>query len=451
MDMRKKANRTQMTQMVRICTDFISDYLTKSASSAFVIIILFFAGCGNKNEHSPEQHNQHSNAGYICPMRCEGEKTYAQPGQCPVCNMNLELKLSDATVQSVSPSKQVLSRQATVKLQPDSNSAAIQAQGYIDIDRTRNQTVSARFGGRIEKLYVKFNMQSVKQGEKIMELYSPELLTIQEEHLFLLKSGAESSLAEKSRERLRLLGITENQITQLEKNGTTSSTVAVFSPSNGFVFFDTQSTAKAVSSESTPAMNGMGMAQSAKNENSFDEAPSQIRKGMYVNKGQPLFTVNDLQQVWAMVSVPGERLSDIRENQPVEIISESNPSQTINGKIAVVEKIFEENSQRFARVRVILPNSDKSLKINSLVTARIAPGGNNLFVPASAVYKTGMNSYVWVKADTTENGTGIFQLRKVIAGVNNNGMTSIISGISPGEEIAREAGFMTDSEAFLGK
>lgn len=422
----------------------------KSNNLLLFLLIAIFSACNkteNKHQH-PGGHEEHNAAVYTCPMH--PEVVSSQPGQCPKCNMNLELKTSDATVQAISPNKQVLSRQATVKLQQDSNNAIIKTQGYIDVDRTRNQTVSARFGGRIEKLYVKFNSQSVKQGEKIMELYSPELQTIQEEHLFLIKSGAESSLVEKSRERMRLLGITENQITQLEKSKTATSTVTVFSPSNGFVFFDTQSAGSSETSESASSMNNMGMTQGVKNEKTFSASTSQIREGMYVNEGQTIFSVNDLQQVWALVSVSGELLADIRENHPVEIYSESNPSKVLSGKVALTEKVFEEGNQRFARVRVILSNSDKSLKINSLVTAHIAfNGSNSLLIPASAVYKTGLNSYVWVKTDTTENGTGIFQLRKVIAGVNNNGMTSITNGLSPGEEIAMEAGFMTDSETFL--
>ena len=86
-----------------------------------------------------------------------------------------------------SPNKQVLSRQATVKLSTQSEIQTLKAQGYIAFDKNRNQTISARFGGRIEKLYVKFDLQHVKQGDKILDLYSPELNTFQEEHLFLLK------------------------------------------------------------------------------------------------------------------------------------------------------------------------------------------------------------------------------------------------------------------------
>ena len=98
----------------------------------------------------------------------------------------------------------------------------------------------------------------------------------------------------------------------------------------------------------------------------------------------------------------------------------------------------------------MLSNSNNSLKINSLVTAQFAlSDSKNLQVPSSAVYKTGLTAYVWVKTDTTRNCTGIFQLRKVIAGASSSGMTTIKSGLSPDEEIAKEAGMMTDSETFL--
>lgn len=415
-----------------------------------LLLIAIFSACNktkNKHQHSGGQ-ERYNAAVYTCPMHPEVVSN--QPGQCPKCNMNLELKMSDAKLQIVSPNKQVLSRQATVKLEQDSGGATIKAQGYIDIDRTRNQTVSARFGGRIEKLYVKFNLQSVKQGDKIMELYSPELQTIQEEHLFLIKSSAETSLVEKSRERLRLLGVTDDQIKQLEKVESVAATISVFSPSDGFVFFDTQTTGNGELSQSASTMNNMGMTQELKTEKTFNASTAQIREGMYVNAGQILFSVNDLKQVWALLSVPSEDIVQIRQNQSVEIVSESNPNKKITGKVALTEKIFEERNQRFARVRIILPNPDKSLKINSLVTADIAIANSiNFLVPASAVYRTGLNSYVWVKTDTTESGTGVFKLKKVSAGANNNGLIAITDGLLPSEEIAREAGFMTDSETFL--
>ncbi len=357
---------------------------------------------------------------------------------------------NEITAQTLSPSKHVLSNQATVKLQLGSKSDLIKSQGYITLDPNRSKTVAARFGGRIEKLYVKFNNQYVKQGDKIMDIYSPDLGNFQEEHLFLFKSKNENSLIEKSREKLRLLGITENQIKQLEKIGTVALTVSVFSPANGFVFLNPQSAEENTTAKNTSGMNAMAMQQNTSSGNSFAASTSQFREGMYVNEGQELFTVNDLQEVWALVSVSNQYANQIHENQSVEITPENDLKQIIKGNIASIEQTFEEGNQRFERVRIVLPNATNFLKINSLITAQFKSSNNEkLQVPSSAVYKTGLNAYVFVKTDTTQKGTGIFQLRKVIASTSNNGMTTIKSGLLLNEEIAKEAGLMADSETFL--
>lgn len=426
--------------------------LNKIGCIVILSFLLVFTSCRNKQEqhHHENNHTQHSGIVYICPM--DPEIVSDKPGNCPICKMKLEPMENESLPQIISPNQQVLSKQATVKPQEGNNGNMLKAEGYIVLAQNRNQAVAARFGGRIEKLYVKFNNQYVKQGEKIMDLYSPSLRTFQEEHLFLLKSKAENSLIEKSREKLRLLGFTENQIKELEKNGTVALTVSVFSPANGYVFFNTQLPKDNTTAKNTSAMNVMSMSHNTVSQNSFATDASQIREGMYVNEGQTLLSVNDLQEVWALVSIPNQYISQIHENQSVEIITENNTSKSLKGKVALIEQTFEEVNQRFARVRIVLLNSNNSLKINSLVTAQFQlSDSKNLVVPASAVYKTGLSAYVWVKIGTTKNGTGIFQARKVIAGTSNKGMISIISGLSSDEEIAKQAGLMIDSETFINE
>ena len=109
-------------------------------------------------------------------------------------------------------------------------------------------------------------------------------------------------------------------------------------------------------------MNAMSMSQSTNNESSYAASASQIREGMYVNEGQTLFSVNDLQEVWALVSISNQYVSQIHENQSVEIITENNPSKTLKGKVALIEQTFEEANQRFARARIVLPNANNILK-----------------------------------------------------------------------------------------
>lgn len=416
----------------------------------FLLLVSVFSSC--KNKHSEQGHENHiqDEGDYICSMRCEGEKTYPQPGNCPICKMKLQL-VEEELVQTVSPNKQVLSRQATIKLQTANEAQFIKAQGFIDYDRNRNQNVSARFGGRIEKLLVKYNLQFVNKGDKILELYSPELNTIQEQHLFLLKTETEKTLIEQSREKLKLLGITQQQISALESKGTFSQTISVFSPASGYILFnsETQTNAGAEAAQQTK-MNNMDMTTTASTAQTLGSAGVQIREGMYVNKGETLFSINDLQTVWAILSVPSEYHSSVQSNKQINIVSELFPEKILSGKILLTEQTFEEKQQRFIRVRIELPNPKAALKINSLVTAEFPLASKTGFqVPVSAVYRTGMNAFVWVKTGTTKNGTGIFELRKVTTGAVSNGTTTIVNGLALDEEIALHAGVLTDSETFL--
>lgn len=418
----------------------------------FLFLVSLFSSC--KNEHGKHEHETHvhDEGDYICSMRCEGEKTYPKPGNCPVCKMKLQL-VEEELIQAASPGKQVLSRQATIKLQAANVAKPLDAQGYIDYDRSRNQIVSARFGGRIEKLFVKFNLQLVNKGDKILELYSPELNTMQEQHLFLLKTETEKALIEQSREKLKLLGITKEQISHLESNGTIAQSISVYSPASGYILFNSGTeTNTGVKAAQQTSMNSMSLPANSSVTQTSGSAGVQIREGMYINKGETLFNVNDLQTVWAIISIPSQYHSFVQSNKQINIVSELFPAQVLTGKILLTEKTFEEKQQRFVRVRVELPNPKAALKINSLVTAEfpfeIKAGSQ---IPASAVYRTGMNAFVWVKTGTTKNGTGIFQLRKVITGTASDGATTIVSGLAPNEEVALHAGALTDSETFLNE
>lgn len=415
-----------------------------------LLLVSLLSSCNNRHDKQGDINHVRDEGDYICPMRCENEKTYPQPGNCPVCKMNLEPVREDLP-QAVSPNKLVLSRQATVKIQKTGEAQTVKVHGYIDYDRNRNQNVSARFGGRIEKIFVKYNLQFVNKGDKILELYSPELNTIQEQHLFLLKSETEEYLVEQSRERLKLLGITGQQIAALEKNETFAQSIPVFSPANGYIIFNSEmQTATESMANPQSSMNNMGITAKTTVAQTSGSAEVQIREGMYVNKGETLFSVNDLQTVWAVISVPSAYHSSLKPNRQISIYSELYPGELITGKVLLTERTFEEKQQSFIRVRIELANPDIALKINSLVTAGLTGEiASGFHIPSSAVFRTGMHAYAWVKTGKTKKGTGIFELRRVTTGVAGNGTTTIINGLEPGEEIALHAGAMTDSETFL--
>lgn len=426
----------------------------KLNNQPIIILVLLwvsvFSSC--KNRHSEQGHDNHikDEGDYICHMHCEGEKTYLQPGKCTVCKMTLQLVEEDL-VQTISPNKLVLSRQAIVKPKRGDEVQSVNAQGYIDFDRNRNKNISAWFGGRIEKLFVKYNLQFVSKGEKILELYSPELNTIQEQHLFWLKTETNQTLIEKSREKLKLLGITSQQISQLESKGTFAQSVSIFSPTSGYILFNSETQANTGSEMAQQtSMTSMSMTSNTPLTQTYGSSGIQIREGMYVNKGQTLFSINDLLTVWAIISIPSEYHTSFQPNKQIHIVSELFPDKPLAGKILLTEQTFEENRQRFTRARVELPNPKAELKFNSLVTAEFQVETKTGFqIPSSTVYRTGMNAFVWVKTGATESGTGIFELRKVTTGAVSNGNTTIVNGLSPDEEIALHAGALTDSETFL--
>ena len=428
--------------------------MKRKLNNLLYILLLFsvFISCKNNkdNELSKNSQSQLNKMVYSCPMH--PEVVSDKPGVCPKCNMDLELIQKEIMPQVISPNKQVISNQATVKLHLAKEGDRVKEQGYITLAQNRNVSVAARFSGRIEKMYVTFDNQLVSQGAKIMDIYSPTLQTYQEEHLFLLKSKTETKLLEKSREKLRLLGISKEQIKQLEKDGKFILSISVFSPSNGYVFFSKQTMNENMNSKKAMPMDGMSMSQNKNKASSFVSSTTQIREGDYINEGQTLFSVNDLKEVWALVSIANQNINQIHEKQKVEIVPENISKKIFSAQVNLIEQTFEDANQRFERIRIILPNEDKALKINSLVVAQFTLSvAKNLMVPTSSVFKTGLNAYVWVKTDTTEKGAGIFKLRRVIAGTSNNGMINITSGLLADEEIAKEAGLMVDSETYLNE
>lgn len=340
----------------------------------------------------------------------------------------------------------VLSSQKTIKPVRGSNQNTVAANGYIAFDERRNNKVAVRISGRIEKLYVKYNFQYVKRGQTIAKLYSPELSTYQEEYLFLLKSS-EDSLAEKAKEKLRLLGLSESQIMQIKKSGIVSNTISITSAIDGFIRFSSDPVSSEAMNSSTPAMSAMtgGSSQGSKSEIT---SSAQIQEGMYVNKGQTLFVVNDCKKVWAILSADISAQAKIKKGDIVVLSSEVQ-AEKIKAKVDLVEPVYQEK-QRFTQMRVYLDNPSRSLKVNSLVTAEFSTSSvATLTIPASSIFDLGTRKIVWVKTGATANGIGLFEPRTVTAGFSSDNITEILDGLKGNEEIALDAGYMTDREGIV--
>lgn len=426
---------------------------TKRKYVNWLIILVHSLLLGCTSGSDQQDHSAHNKQGkkevvYTCPM--DPQIQQSEPGSCPICKMDLELKVDDLTYQIQAPNKVVLSRQSVVKLTSGKENGQVDVKGQIEVDRTRSKVVSARFGGRIEKIYVKYDFQRIAKGDKILEIYSPELNTAQEEHLLLYNQAQNDGILNQSRNKLKFLGLTDQQINRLEKDKKVFSTITIYSPHSGFVIFSDEITSKAVIGDSKPSMGSMGMNSPTKKESNYGSGKDQLREGSYVNKGETYFAINDLTTVWAILSVPSTNSSQLKVQQTLSINSDLISNRRFEGRIQTIERVFETNDQRFLRVRIPLKNEKNQLKINSLISAKIPLNSSQQFtVPKSAVIRTGLNSYVWVRKGKTKQGSGIFELRSVILGGISGKYAVISSGLKPNEEIALAAGLLTDSETFL--
>lgn len=318
-------------------------------------------------------------------------------------------------------------------IQPEQKESAIQIQGegYLDFDTRTFNNIAARFSGRIEKLYIKYAFQEINKGERIFDIYSPEMLTAQQDLLYVVKnSSGEAGMIDAAKQKLLLLGMTSSQLNQLLKTGKVFYSLPVFSPYNGHVH--------------DMAHSQMGEAINSKPESSVvNNTPLKIREGMYVTKGQPVFNVVDPHHLWAVIKIDPSSVSSLKLNQKVEIILPDLPDKKLNGKVNFIEPVLQNGDKR-TNIRVYIDNMQHKLKVNSIVHARIQTGTTSgLWVPKSAVLDLGQHKIVWLKTGNH------FEIQQVIAGIQNGDLVNIVKGVSTADSLAIDAHYLMDSEGFI--
>jgi membrane fusion protein, copper/silver efflux system len=325
---------------------------------------------------------------------------------------------------------------ATVQLDPDEINAAgvqfetvssarlktsIESVGRVEKPEAQLATVPARVGGRIDKLYVQFTGESVRRGQAVAEIYSPELVASAEEYRLALqnrdrmrgssqKDAIEGSndLVAASRRRLELWGVSEKQI-DAAGAGTSGLHVTIYAPVGGSV------------------------------------VERKVTRGQYVNAGDPLFTVADLSTVWVKADVYEFQVTQIRSGQIVEITSEALPDKVLRGRVDFIEP--EANPQtRTIPVHVHVPNPVMRLRPGMFVRAKfVSPSEREtLVVPRSAVLDTGTRKLVYIaKSD------GVFQAREIQAGIPSEELYPVLAGLKAGEQVVTNGNFLIDSQTRL--
>jgi len=401
-----------------------------------------------------------------------------EPGQCPICGMDLIPLVEEE--ESVGPRQLAMSEDAmkladveTARVRRGFVESEVRTVGKIQVDERRLRKITAWVGGRLDRLYVDYTGVQVNKGDHLVEMYSPELYSAQSELIEAIKAQGELSKSQvpfiketadatvsAAREKLRLLGLTEAQVDEIETRSTPSYTMTIYAPIEGIVIHKA------------------------------------AVEGDYVKTGSPIYTIAELSHVWVMLDVYESDLIWVHYGQDVQFEVEAYPGETFEGRIAFIDPTVDPRT-RTVKVRVNANNPGNRLKPDMFVRAVIrskilgdgrviAPdlagkwigpmhpeivqdhpgkcpicgmdlvpasklgfvagvegGEAPLIIPASAPLLTGKRAVVYVKVPGTEKPT--FEGREIVLGPKAGDMYIVESGLTEGEEVVVKGNFKIDS------
>ncbi len=280
--------------------------------------------------------------------------------------------------------------------------------GTLAYAEPRREYVSARVMGWVEELYADYLGKPVRKGEPLLALYSPELVSAQEELLSALRLG-DSTLAAAARRRLALWNVPEDQIAAIERSGTAERRIVLRAPRGG------------------------------------ELAEKMVTEGQAVQAGDNLFLIADRTVLWVDLAVFESDARVLRVGTPVALTTEAVPGRTFRGRVSFIQPQVDEKS-RTLTARVEVPNPDGMLRPGMFATAELSPAASErLSVPITAVLPTGTQQLVFVN-----RGDGAFVPRPVQTGARGDSLLEIVGGLKAGDEVVASATYLLDSETNLG-
>ena len=405
----------------------------------YCLLLISLPAC---NEKKKEEHSQHqqpatSDQVYTCPMHPQIIRD--KPGKCPICGMELVKKETgggksgEAELEALlKPTNEfVISSIPVTTLQKKEEQIEIEALGNIAYDTREAGSISSRVAGRIEKLYVRYRYQKISKGQHILDIYSPELMTAQQNLLFLLKNDpTNATFIQAAKEKLLLLGMSNGQLQQIILSGKPSLTIAVYSNYSGHI----HEAAKGGS---------MNTASGTMNDISLITEELSLKEGMYLQKGQSIFTVYNPDRAWAILNIYAENQSMVKTGNAVRIIPETSPGKDFRASIDFIEPFYRKDSKT-GTARVYFNNSVLKIPIGSQVRATIFGNAKDAYwLPKEAVMSLGLDKVVFQKT-----GDG-FKALKINTGITHKNHIQILSGIYETDSVATNAQYLMDSESFI--
>jgi Cu(I)/Ag(I) efflux system membrane fusion protein len=280
--------------------------------------------------------------------------------------------------------------------------------GYVSLDESRVSHIHLRVDGWIENLSVNAEGDRVKKGQRLFDVYSPELVNAMAEYVQSLRS-TNQRLSAAARGKLRALGISESQIKQLSPGRRVPQTISIYAPQDGVVTM------------------------------------LNVREGMYLQPQTQVMTLADLSSVWVLADVFEGQSDWVKQQQSAEVSLMYQPGKTWQGEVEHIYPVLNQ-ATRSLQVRLQFANPDEHLKPNMYANVVIYAGATDdvLSVPREAVIRSGQQQRLIVKTDE-----GRYQPRQVVTGLESGDWIEIKSGVREGERIVTSAQFLIDSEAGL--
>lgn len=394
-------------------------YIVGALLAGLLLGYMLSPGSGRENDR--HEHSEEEAATQIWTCSMHPQIRQPEPGNCPICGMELIPAEGDdtglrETQFALSENAMALAniRTAVVGTAPG-RSSTLFLSGKIRANEEANVVQASYFSGRIENLYVNTTGETIRKGQRLAMIYSPELIAAQQELLSALSlKSSQPALYEAVRNKLKLWKLSDSQINGIEASGKVEEYVPVFANVSGTI------------------------------------TEKMVQEGDYVMQGQALLRITDLSTVWAVFDAYEQQLPFLERGQQIKITSNASPSRVIKGKISFIDPILNSGTRTVA-VRAVLDNREGLFKPGMFVKGTIAdtatPGEQNITIPASAVMWTGERSLVYVRPNSAEP---VFEMREVLLGpASGNDSIPVMEGLMAGDEIVINGTFTVDAAAQL--
>jgi Cu(I)/Ag(I) efflux system membrane fusion protein len=344
-----------------------------------------------------------------------------QPGKCPICGMEL-IPLAQNGASSVDPDQIHMTMEAaqlanvlTSVVTKQKPVKEVRLYGKVQADERLFQSQVAHVPGRIERLTVNFTGEQVSKGQVLAQIYSPELITAQQELLEAAKTKqTQSSIYEAAKEKLRQWKLTDDQILKIEESGAARNSVDIVSNTSGII------------------------------------TTRRVNTGDYVSQGSVLFEIADLSKVWVMFDAYESDLQFLGKGEKIKFTIQALPGKEFTGNIAFIDPVIDPVT-RVSKVRVETDNQSGKLKPEmfaaGIVSSALSDYPDNIVIPRSAVLWTGKRSLVYVKQAGSDEP--VFKVREIGLGPMLGESYVVTDGLTSGEQIVTSGTFSVDAAAQL--